>query len=379
MFYDLGNGPTGQVVAGVPFEASKLIFGGSFPLTASDASPPPITTNPPFSSPIVAFPHTLKLPYTYQWNLAFQQSLGTAQTVSVSYLGAAGHGLIRDDAYLAGVLPPGFNEVDFVNNGGYSHYNALQTQFRRRLTRGLDVIGSYTFSHSLDNVSDDGNRGIPTRFLNPRLDYSSSDFDIRHSSSVAIDYAVPTSGNAKWKNALLGGWSFGPMLTVRSSPVVDVVIQRDIGFGNYSFRPDLVPGVPLYMNQASPGGRQINPAALSVPTVARQGDLGRNFFRGFPLVQVDVGARRRFRLTEKMSLQARLEAFNVLNHPNFAPEASFLGTVDPSGNLTIQNGFGVSASMLGQGLQSGSFGSGFSPLYQIGGSRSLQIALKLEF
>jgi hypothetical protein len=143
-------------------------------------------------------------------------------------------------------------------------------------------------------------------------------------------------------------------------------------------RPDLVPGAALYSNSSDvPGGRAINSTAFAVPA-GLQGDLHRNFFRGFPLVQADLAVRRRFRLSERFSLQARLESFNLVNHPNFAPQSGSLGVM-AGGQLFLQNGFGISRSMLNQGLTVGSFGSGFSPLYQIGGPRSLQIAVKLEF
>jgi hypothetical protein len=109
-----------------------------------------------------------------------------------------------------------------------------------------------------------------------------------------------------------------------------------------------------------------------------QGDLGRNAFRGFGLLQADFSIRRLFALTERLRLEARLEAFNILNHPNFAPPQGFLGTEISPGQLIPNPAFGVSQSMLNQGLQGG-FGAGFSPSYQIGGPRSLQLALRIEF
>ena len=75
----------------------------------------------------------------------------------------------------------------------------------------------------------------------------------------------------------------------------------------------------------APGGRRINPAALTVSSAQRQGTLPRNFFRGFPLLQTDVGIRRRFPISERLAMQVNLDAFNVINHPNFAPEAESIG------------------------------------------------------
>jgi outer membrane receptor protein involved in Fe transport len=382
VFYDLGNGPAGNAFGlFFPFVAVKLNFGAPFPLGSSDAAPPMITADPPVTSPVTGFTPKLKLPYTYDVSLSFEQALGTNQVLSLSYIGAFGHSLLRTEEFFGPPLPEVFQSaIFFTTNAGYSKYNALQAQFRRRAAKGLDLLASYTYSHALDNVSSDSSLSVPGRFVDPKTDYGSSDFDIRHTGSVALDYQIPGPRTSKLRKAILSGWSLDPILTARSSPPINVVVTRDLGFGSYDFRPDLTPGVPLYLNDpAAPGDRRINPAALTVSSAQRQGTLPRNFFRGFPLLQTDLGIRRRFPLSERLALQVNLDAFNVINHPNFAPEANRLGTVGPDGTLVPEQGFGISNSMLGGGLQQGSFGSGFSSLYQIGGPRSLQLGMKLEF
>jgi hypothetical protein len=85
--------------------------------------------------------------------------------------------------------------------------------------------------------------------------------------------------------------------------------------------------------------------------------------RGFGASQVDLSVRREFQLTERFALQARVDAFNVFNHPNFN---------NPSGILTSST-FGRSTQMLATGL------GGLSPLYQAGGPRSMQLALRVLF
>jgi hypothetical protein len=99
--------------------------------------------------------------------------------------------------------------------------------------------------------------------------------------------------------------------------------------------------------------------------------------RAFPLFQQDFSARKTFHLYENLQLQARLEAFNVFNHPNFASPQNTLGFF-VGGVLIPQSTFGLSQSTFATGANGG-FGAGFSPLYQVGGPRSLQLALKLEF
>jgi hypothetical protein len=107
----------------------------------------------------------------------------------------------------------------------------------------------------------------------------------------------------------------------------------------------------------------------------RQGDLPRNALRGFSLAQWDFAVHREFPIHESLKLQFRAEMFNVLNHPNFGPPVGDLQS--PAG---INPQFGQSTQMLGQSLAGGGLGAGaFDPLYQLGGPRSIQFALKLFF
>jgi hypothetical protein len=136
-----------------------------------------------------------------------------------------------------------------------------------------------------------------------------------------------------------------------------------------SHRIVVVPGVPLYLDESNaPGGKIINAEAFSVPAVG-QGDLGRNALRGFGATQLDLTLRRQFRFTERLSLQARADFFNIFNHPNFGSPINYLSSPQ----------FGQSTQMLGASLGSGGQNDGLNPLYQIGGPRSVQLALKLLF
>jgi hypothetical protein len=93
------------------------------------------------------------------------------------------------------------------------------------------------------------------------------------------------------------------------------------------------------------------------------------------LYQTDLTLRRQFNLTERVNLQFKAEFFNLFNHPNFAdPGANFDRANDVNSAL-----FGQSTQMLGRGLGSSGASGGFSPLYQIGGPRSIQFVLRLQF
>jgi hypothetical protein len=108
---------------------------------------------------------------------------------------------------------------------------------------------------------------------------------------------------------------------------------------------------------------------VSQTAPGQQGDFGRNVLRGFGAWQADVAFQRQFQLIEKVGLRFRGEFFNVFNHPNLGP---------PNNSLTDPL-FCQSTQMLASSLGSGSANGGFNPLYQIGGPRSIQLALKLVF
>lgn len=387
LFYDLGYSSAGNALTGnvFPFFAQKFVPAPQFPLTSVDSAPPVSSFNSP-SAPIVGFARKLKMPFTWQWNVSVQQSFGAGQMLDLSYVGAVGTDLLRTEEYLGGQggVPPIFSQLLLTTNAGISNYQSLQVKFQRRVNEGAHLIALYVLSHSLDNVSvDSAFNGIPSSFLDPNRDYASSDFDIRHTASIAIDYKLPFRSTSSWLMPILSKWSVDSILILRSSPPVDVVVSRDIGFGSYDFRPDTVEGQLRYLdNPSAPGGRRINPASVSIPIEPRQGTLGRNSFRGFPLTQLDFSIGKVFQVSARLGVQVRIEAFNLFNHPNFAPPEGALGTVDSTGSLSPNKGFGLSRSTFGQGLQGGvlgSFGTGFSPLYQIGSARSLQLALKIEF
>ncbi len=381
LFFDLGNGQTGNVATGFPFSNVAFRNPTTFPLSPADAAPLPPSLDPPFGS-MNAYPSTLRQPYTYHWNLSWQQLMGSSQVLSIGYVGAAGHSLVRQDVIQGPLLNPDFSSIAYTSNLAHSNYNAMQIDFRRRQTKRLDILAAYTWAHSLDNVSNESGTattGLVSTNINPAIDYGNSDFDIRHTGSLALDYQLPTLGRSRWTEAIFSGWGVNTLLNARSAPPLTVTVLRNLGLGFQPYRPDVVPGIAQYLgNPAAPGGRMLNAAAFSPPSAPIQGNLGRNSLRGFPLFQEDFSLRRDFGVNERVHLVARFEAFNLFNHPNFASPARTLGFV-VGGNFVPFSSFGVSQSMLAGGLGSTGSGAGFNPLYQAGGPRSLQLALKLQF
>jgi hypothetical protein len=371
VYYDLGSGSLGGVSSYFPYLSDKFATDVPFPLSPQNAAPPALTVNPPVGDILVAEPN-LKLPRTYEWNGALEQSLGSSQSLSATYVGAVGRDLLRVTDLVS--PNPNFGFVDVTSNSATSNYNALQLKFERRLSHGLQALASYTWSHSIDIASTDAFANYlntPSSVANPNIDRGNSDFDIRHAFTAGVTYNLPPPESSKIAHGAFGGWSVDSFIFARTAPPVNVVgglVFAD-GIALYP-RPDVVPGVPLVLYGSQyPGGKAFNPAAFTPPPTAQQGDFGRNVLRGFGAWQADVAFQRQFQLTEKVGLHFRGEFFNLFNHPNFGP---------PDNNLTDAL-FGQSTQTLASSLGSGGANGGFSPLYQIGGPRSIQLALKLVF
>jgi hypothetical protein len=395
VFFDLASSEMGTAISSSspPFSAFNS-FSDNFPFpvcqTGCETAPPTIPSSGTLSNLSAFNPH-LKLPYTLQWNVALEQALGQDQTVTATYVGSAGRRLLQASTLVFPPANPNVGFATFVDNLATSDYHALQVQFQRRLSRGLQAIASYTWSHSIDEGSagsafNFSNTGVPG---NPGANRADSDFDIRHSFSAALTYDIPDPKINALSDAILRGWSLENVVFARSAPPVDVEDQIFVGSAlanaaSADVRPDLIPGTPLYLTGSQyPGGKAFNPDAFTDPPFdpntflpLRQGTTPRNFLRGFGATQWDFAVHRDFPIRESVKLQFRAEMFNLLNHPNFAaPSGAFL-----SPSFGGPGGFGLTTQLLGQGLSNNNLGSGgLSPLYQIGGPRSMQFALKLQF
>lgn len=392
-FYDLPSSETGTLVsvASYPFGAFNLNFGGTFPLDPASAAPPAISAanlSSPFGT-LAAFDPHFRLPYTLEWNVAVEQALGKEQSLTTSYVGSSGRRLLQSEFVTA--PNPNFGSAYLVDNAADSNYQALQVQFQRRMSHGLQALASYTWSHSIDTASagsvfgSRSNAGVPG--VDPNENRGPSDFDIRHALSTGITYDIPFPKGISVFSGALGDWSVQTFVVARSAPPVTVADVRfsTLFNGNTIVRPDVIPGVPLYvfgsdcqtvLGAACPGGKGFNPAAFVHPPLGtnglplRQGDLPRNALRGFGASQWDFALHRDIRILDPLVLQVRMEVFNLLNHPNFGPPNSGFGT----------GSFGLASQMLGQSLNGNNVGGGaLSPLYQVGGPRSMQFALKMTF
>lgn len=382
IFYDLATSEVGNLISsdGYPFGAFALSFGGSFPLSAAAAAPPSIVVPGAGAGTLTAYDPAIRLPYTLEWNVALDQGLGRQQEISISYVGAAGRRLLQTADFSPAM---NFATARLVANTATSDYDALQLQFQRQLSHGFQALASYTWAHSLD----DGSSGSYANTANTLVPLAAnanrgpSDFDVRDALSAGLTYNAPTPKIPLIGPVVFGGWSLQNIVQFRSSVPVNVFDSTFTKLLNAhtEIRPDLVANQPIYsFGSQYPGGKAFNAAAFQDPPVdsntglpLRQGNVPRNFLRGFGAAQWDFAVHRDFPIRENLKLQFRAEMFNILNHPNFG---------QPVGDLSDSSEFGRSTQMLGQSLTGPSLGSGgLNPLYQIGGPRSIQLALRLSF
>lgn len=374
VFYDLGNTLLGTALSPTlfPFARSRTVSNTPIQDPVFFAEVPPLNTNPPYPR-LFAYYRDFSLPRTYQFSVAVEQPLGAASSISVSYVGAAGRDLARVESLLPATLNnSNFTRIDAVSSTAYSDYHSLQTQFKRRMARRLQTLLSYTWGKSLDTSSDESNANFlpPVTRYPVSSDRGPSSFDLRHSFVGSASYELPAPGGNRAVRAILGGFAIDTIVRMRSATPVLVVTGRDaLGLGITSIsRPDWIAGRPLYLyGDGYPGGFIFNRDAFDAATPqsqGRQGTLGRNVLRGFGLHQVDLSMRRRFAITERVGLDLRADAFNVSNTPNFG---------NPTGVLTSSN-FGRSTAILSSGVT-----GGLNPQFQVGGPRSIQLALRLQF
>jgi hypothetical protein len=358
VFFDTDNKEATQGFGGIGFDAYQILAGAPLPFTLKQLDFSPSTKAPYTSSTIYAFPNQLQLPYTLEWSASLEQAMGKTQALTLSYVGSNGRRLIDYSENYLQALNPNFGYVIFFHSGLTSNYQAMQAKLQRSASHGLQILASYTWSHSIDFGSNDyalqATRG-------------NSDFDVRNNFQGGLSWDIPSTKDGGFPRLLLHSWGLDLRAMARSGfPVtLNGNYLTDAATGSqYYGNVDQVPDQPVYLfGSLYPGRRAINPAAITYPAGNGTGDAPRNFVRGFGAVQINLAARRQIKLSDELSLQFRAETFNLLNHPNF-------GYIDPNlGDAT----FGLATEMLNQSLGT------MASQYQQGGPRSMQFALKLIF
>ena len=351
MYYDQSSlAPSEGLYFNPPFFDFNLFFSlPGLPLTLAN----PFPSNFPFPLPksAFAFQRDLRTPYLQQWNVGVQQSLGRTRIIELSYIGSKGTKLItardinqpRPSPISPNLRPnPQFDDITFEESSASSNYNGLQVRFQQRLDFGLSVLSSYTWAKSIDNASSffssAGDPNFPQDSLNTAAERGRSNFDVRHRFSLSYGYDLPIGKGRSfiagegWLPTILTGWQTFGILTLQSGRPFTVALLSDIdnsntgrstlGFGAND-RPNVV-GNPE-VSDGTPD-RWFNTAAFAFPPFGSFGDGGRNILDGPGYTNFNASLMKTTKLTERLDLQFRAEAFNLFNHPNFNLPDNFLGS-----------------------------------------------------
>jgi hypothetical protein len=251
-----------------------------------------------------------RAPYFYNYDLQVEKSLGNAAVWQIGYVGSQGRKLsMMFDMPTVGT---NFGSIIQLQSVGTSNYNALQTTFRLRSYHGLTTQFSFTWGHTLDEMSE--YRGVISDGSSPKIDYGNSDFDTRRLFTANFVYAVPKApwAHSVWSSRLVNGWQVSSLWNFHTGQPSDEVLS-----GLY-----LIKGVNPYggshaFSAAAGGGQWWNPAAFAhvgpgTPVLAR------NTLRGPGFGDVDLSVFKNIPITERVKVQLRMETFNLLNRINLA-------------------------------------------------------------
>ena len=323
----------------------------------------PLTLDNPFPSffpfPLpdsaLAIQRDLRTPYMQHWNLNVQQQLGRSRVLEIAYVGSKGTKLLsaRDiNQPPPSILPPGlpfvprpnplFDDITLLESRASSNYHSLQARLQQRLDFGLALLGSYTWSKSIDDASNfftsAGDPNFPQNSYDVRAERGRSNFDVRHRLSVSYSYDLPFGkgraflADRGWLSTLLTGWQTFGIVSLQSGRPFTVALLQEIdnsgtgrsalGFGAND-RPNLIADPSL--SNRSPQ-LWFNRSAFVFPPPGTFGNAGRNILDGPGFQNVNASLLKNTRLSERFSLQFRAEAFNLFNHPNFNLPDNFLGS-----------------------------------------------------
>ena len=257
---------------------------------------------------------------------------------------------------LTGTRPlPGFSSFGLKANDGNDNFNALQVSLHRRFVRGLLFETNYMWSHGITDASIGSGENVSIQNMSCRAcDRSSTNIDVRHNVTINSIYELPFGKGKQFLTSgplshFLGGWELAGIASARTGLPVNITVSRKAGAlpdGNTSGqRPNLVPGVDIYVaNQTI--NNWFNPAAFAVPANGTWGNLGRYIANGPGMFEIDSSLQKRFRVTERLSLNFRAAAYNLLNHPVYSNPSGSLGSF--SGNVASA-GFGRITTIINQG------------------------------
>jgi len=317
--------------------------------------------------------------------------------------------------------PDPFGSVDIKRDIGASTYQALGVSVERRFSKGLSFQSRYTWSHSINDGSVGGGESTGPENVNCLpCDNGPSIFDIRHNFTTNVVYELPfgpgksyLSGGGPlgkmvggWSLSSIGLWHTGHPLTVLmdlSGPITNTNNQfynllnpfpstylLPDGNDQTNQRPDIIPGVPVFL----PGGGHngvplINAAAFQAPPVdangnfTRFGDEGNGVIRALHSWQADFALTKETKLTERYSMELAVQAFNIFNHVQLGDPSNYTLSYSPGAmvgntvtNLTVPGAFGIISTTNNFNNNND---NAASPNTGTGLPRQLQFMLRIKF
>jgi len=313
---------------------------GSFPTQAFQlATPTPSVLRMSYVEP-----HP-KRDYVMVWNLNAQRELARNVSLSVGYVGSRGvhqpwtnndgdmviptltsQGLVWPPTATSQKINPNWGRIAMKLWQTNSFYDALQTRLVVNTHSAL-LQASYTFGKSIDNSStSEADNSFANSISNPfwfapQTNRGLSDFNIAHNLVIHGLWSIPGHGSHAYERAILNGWRLGATYTFSTGVPFTMFLAGD-PLGAKSNQPSELPNIVPGCGPLTTGNplAYVNTSCLAFPNPSNiRGTLGRNVFIGPSLSDFDLLLAKDFRLTERFTLQFRAEAFNVLNHPNFAP------------------------------------------------------------
>ena len=299
----------------------------------------------------------LKNPKYVEWNLEVQHTFGARTVVSANYVGNHGYdGLIFNNdlnGFGFGQLPtaaadPRVGRVNFLENAGVSNYNGVTFSIQENTWHGLSGRLNYTYSHSLDDISNGGvlpfsifySIGSQIDPYNLGAQYASSDYDARHQISGSYVYQLPFKSGNHFVNAAIGGWMVSGTMFYRTGLPFSVIDGgQSLNLSGNELAGSTILLEPTFTQRNFSNGAACIASPCFGPGTANTfapstNFLGsaRNSFFGPGFLGGDMSVRKNFAINERMTFQLGLNAYNFLNHANYG--APYPNTNGPLG-LTI--------------------------------------------
>jgi len=343
-FGGAGSSPAIAVATGQAFQSG---FANGFTLAQFQQALAPVAFTPP---PYYGIPGDALNPKYLEWSFEIQHQFGSKNVVTASYVGNKGYDLFLLNAKLNGaasaaaypngfaglpVTPPDprFRIITQLNNTGWSNSNGLSLEFRRAFGHGFQGRISYTWSHSLDTISNGGflpfgGDSLASQ-LNPfnlrALNYSSADYDIRHNVTGDFFWEIPVKLQNRAMQTVLGGWTIAGKLFARTGTPFSVFNSRISGrlsptMGGTTLATVLDPNVRASCTNVDQTCFTASEFATLTGANAQTsfGNIPRNSFRGPGYFDIDSSLLKTITIRERIKFTFGASAYNTLNHPNFA-------------------------------------------------------------